>query len=489
MYPSMEKYRELSGKYRRVVIYREIAGDLVTPISLIRNFSDRECLFLLESADLDKSFSRFTFFGFNPSRIISYRGGRVLIKDSSGTSVVDANPVDVLMELLEDESSNREPEFGNFAGGYVGFMGYDMANHMGILRSRVREDEENTTMLFMETDEFYVFDNFMGKTYAAVSMVCAGDPEEEYARAERRTFEMAFEITDVNEANPASSGISEKFQDFEKEHYMEAVGRLKELITSGECIQVVLSNKYEIRGAVNPMNLYRLMRNINPSPYMFYIKNGSEVLCGTSPEVHLRIEGRKATLKPIAGTYRLDGTDPELIKKNLLSDEKERAEHLMLLDLARNDLYTGCRSDSVRVISSFEPEVYSHLVHIVSEVSGELRDGVMPLKLFCNTFPAGTVSGAPKVRAMELIDEHEVSPRGFYSGCAGYFSYSGDVDTCIIIRSAMVKKDSVVFRAGAGIVYDSVPEKEFLEVENKLGAAFDSLRKMSVLEEKNVFAN
>ena len=173
---------------------------------------------------------------------------------------------------------------------------------------------------------------------------------------------------------------------------------------------------------------------------MFYIKCGDEVLCGTSPEIHLKIEDRTATLKPIAGTYRIDGGDDEMPGRKLLADEKERAEHLMLLDLARNDLYTGCATDSVKVVSSFKPEVYSHVIHIVSEVQGRMRDDVSPLRLFCNTFPAGTVSGAPKVRAMELIDQYEKSPRGFYAGCAGYFSYSQDIDTCIIIRSAMSKR-------------------------------------------------
>jgi anthranilate synthase component 1 len=221
---------------------------------------------------------------------------------------------------------------------------------------------------------------------------------------------------------------------------------------------------------------------------MFYFKFGDEVLLGTSPEIHLKITDGTAVLKPIAGTYRLENGNAESAKDRLLNDPKEKAEHLMLLDLARNDIYTGCDFDSVNVVSSFEAEVYSHLVHIVSEVQGKMSKGVSPMKLFCSTFPAGTVSGAPKVRAMELIDQYEKTPRGFYAGCAGYFSYSQDLDTCIIIRSALVTKESTVIRAGAGIVYDSVPEKEYREVENKLGALFDSLKNIRTLEAKNVFA-
>jgi len=269
--------------------------------------------------------------------------------------------------------------------------------------------------------------------------------------------------------------------------YVKNVNKLKQEIINGECIQAVLSNRYEIACSIDPVNLYRTLRNINPSPYMFYIKFGDEILCGTSPEVHLKITDGMATLKPIAGTYRIEKDSIDDVKRRLLGDEKERAEHLMLLDLARNDLYTGCDPESLKVVKSFEPEVYSHLVHIVSEVEGRLRSDVSSFRLFCNTFPAGTVSGAPKVRAMELISLHEKSARGFYAGCAGYFSYNQDIDTCIIIRSAFVKKDMVVLRAGAGIVYDSVPDKEYREVGIKLGALFDALKQIKTLEKRNVF--
>ncbi len=488
LYPTLQEFKSLSKSYKRAVVYREIAGDLVTPISLLHNFSNEENLFLLESANLDKSFSRYTFFGFRPARVITYRNKILTIESQeTGISHLQTNPIDFLINELGSESSGKNPGMGDFCGGYVGYVGYDLVNYMGILREKLREDTDNLILAFFQVDEFYVFDNHMGKTYAACSTPFGDDPEKAYNRAAARTMEMAADIIYSHKKFFQAGDSLELSQEFDKDSFMEAVKNLKNEIIEGECIQTVLSNKYEIKCKINPVNLYRHLRNINPSPYMFYIKVGDEVLCGTSPEVHLKITDRIAMLKPLAGTYRIDGGNIEEVSAKLLADEKERAEHLMLLDLARNDLYSGCKTDTVRVVSSFEAEVYSHLIHIVSEVRGEMRDDISPLRLFCNTFPAGTVSGAPKVRAMELIDQSEKSARGFYAGCAGYFSYSQDIDTCIIIRSAFVKKDRVILRAGAGIVYDSDPEKEYHEVGVKLAALFRAMEQINTLEKKNVF--
>ena len=310
LYPTLQQFIELSQSHRRVMVYREIAGDLITPISLLINFSDEDNLFLLESANLDKSFSRFTFFGIRPRRVIKFKD-RTLTVESRETGIEhpDVNPIDFLAGVLTAEGSNKNPGMGNFCGGYVGFIGYDMANYMGILREKIREDVHNTAMAFFQVDEFYVFDNHMGKMYAACSVPAGGDPETSYSRAAERTLEMAAEVLSSHKKFFLAGGEPEESQEFDKESYMEAVRRLKEDIISGECIQAVLSNKHEIAGAVNPITLYRLLRNINPSPYMFYVKVGDEVLCGTSPEIHLKIEDRVATLKPIAGTYRLDGGD------------------------------------------------------------------------------------------------------------------------------------------------------------------------------------
>lgn len=481
---------ELASVHRRVPVYREIAGDGLTPIGLCMNFSGEEDLFLLESANLDSVFSRFTFFGFRPRQTLTYRDGtlRILTRGEEAVAV-RGNPIEYLIRALADEESAVNEERGYFCGGWVGFIGYDCANHMGILRTPIREDHDLPSMIMFHVDEFYVFDNHRAKLYAAYSAKINGDPTEAYRLACRRTLEMAWEIHRSQKLDFPPTVVKGRSEDFDRESFIKVVRSLKEEIAAGECIQAVISNRYEITGEMNPLSLYRLMRHINPSPYMFYLQSGGNVLCGTSPEIHLKIREGIATLKPIAGTYRLDGGDPEEIASRLLADEKERAEHLMLLDLARNDLYTGCGTESVRVVSSFCTERYSHVVHIVSEVRGRICEGISPLRLFCNTFPAGTVSGAPKVRAMELIDQYERSPRGFYAGCAGYFSYSQDIDTCIVIRSAFAAPDRVILRAGAGIVYDSDPETEYREVGVKLGALFDAMQHINMLEEKNVFVD
>ncbi len=487
--PEYNKFRDLARDHGRVVVYREISGDLVTPVALLNNNAGAGNLFLLESANLDKSFSRYTFFGLNPEEIITFKNGTLTLEKSNGDkNIIDQNPIEYMTQILSKETSHRQEALGNFCGGYVGFMGYDMVNYMGVLRREIKEDAEQTIMAYMKVNEFYVFDNHMGKLFAAVSVETKDDLQKAYDKASARSLEMALEIQNFSNSLDISDESFQQIVDFRQDEYTETVNFLKREIENGEGIQVVLSNRYEVKCKINPVNLYRSIRNINPSPYMFYLKFGDDVLLGTSPEVHLKITDGIAVLKPIAGTYRLENGNVESVKEKLLSDPKEKAEHLMLLDLARNDIYTGCDHNTVKVVSSFQAEVYSHLVHIVSEVQGNLSNGVEPMKLFCSTFPAGTVSGAPKVRAMELIDQYEKTPRGFYAGCAGYFSYSQDLDTCIIIRSALVTKESTVIRAGAGIVYDSVPEKEYREVENKLGALFDSLKNIRTLEAKNVFA-
>ena len=464
IHPNKEQFMKLASKNKRIVVYREIAGDLVTPISLLLTFADRTNLFLLESANLDKSFSRFSFFGFNPGRVITYKSGRLSVTDETGqSSVVDENPVTYMNSLIEHEDSHCLEEFGSFCGGYVGFMGYDMVNYMGILRKNIREDRGSLLMAFFQVNEFYVFDNHRHKVYAACSVTVADDAEKAYVYAGRRTMEMAAELHRTAAPRDRKPVPFDIHEDFSKEEFMSVVSAVKNDITRGECIQTVISNRYETSARHDPVSLYRMMRNINPSPYMFFLKFNDEVLCGTSPETHLKVNSRTAHLKPIAGTYKVDNENLQEKMDQLRKDEKELAEHLMLLDLARNDLYTGCEPESVQVINSFEPEVYSHVIHLVSEVSGTLRSNISPYHLFCNTFPAGTVSGAPKVRAIELIDEYEKTPRGFYAGCAGYFSYNQDIDTCIIIRSALVNGSKTVLRAGAGIVYDSDPEKGILD--------------------------
>jgi anthranilate synthase component 1 len=484
IHPTREAFTELAGSYDRITVYREIVGDTFTPITLLRNFSNDENIFLLESANIDKTFSRFSFFGNNPKRVITFQNGEVCEKKGGKTNKFAMNPMDYMGQQFYAEKGYNDGKFGDFSGGFAGFFAYEAINYMDILRKPLKFSPSSKLLGFMEVDEFYVFDNHFNKLYAAVS-VKTKDGESAYDKAVRRTQKMSAEVHKFNFDNYDSELDCELVLDMEQEEFMAKVQALKEEITNGEAIQIVLSNAYRLKGRVNPLSLYRALRNVNPSPYMFYLKFGKEVLLGASPEIHLKVKGRTATLKPIAGTYPITA-DIEAAKKALLADPKERAEHLMLLDLARNDLYTCCDPESVKVTEQFIPEVYSHVIHIVSEVQGTLESKYSPLHLFMKSFPAGTVSGAPKVRAMELIEQYEASERGFYAGCVGYFGYSGNMDTCITIRSAYVTPKETVLRAGAGIVYDSVPENEFKEVGNKLGALFAAYRNIAHTEGRNV---
>ncbi|MGA1861327.1 anthranilate synthase component I family protein [Deferribacter thermophilus] len=485
---NFNEFEKLSKEFRQIPIIREIVGDIYTPISLLRNFSNEKFLFLLESANIDKSFSRFTYFAKTAKKTLIFKKGKLYLIDKNGKKTeLLVNPIDYLNSEINEFKGAKFESIGDFCGGYVGFFGYEMANYMGILREKLYEGDESQLGLGY-IDEFYVFDNKLGKFYSVCIADTSNSLEDEFRRCVKRTLEMVDELHVVNFDLTKSDSFINIKKDFEKDAFIETVKKVKDEIIRGEAIQVVISNKFEVDGFVNPVSFYRALRNINPSPYMFYFKFDDFIVCGSSPEIHLKIKDNRATLKPIAGTYPVE-EDIEDVKRRLISDEKEISEHLMLLDLARNDLYRGCKSDTVKVKEAFVPEVYSHVVHIVSEVEGVKKDNISNLDLFAMTFPAGTVSGAPKVRAMELISQYERSPRGFYAGCAGYFSFAGDMDTCITIRSAAFKDGKMILRAGAGIVYDSNPEREFYEVENKLGALFKAIEITKNMEERYVFTD
>lgn len=480
IYPTRDEFLELAGKYDRVTVYREIMGDTFTPITLLRNFSNEENVFLLESANLDKTFSRFSFFGNKPKRVITFENGKVTEKKGGKENTFTMNPMDYMAQQFYAEKGYNDGRFGDFSGGFAGYFAYEAVNYMDTLRKPLKVGRKSRLVGFMEVDEFYTFDNHFNKLYAAVS-VKTKDGDAAYDKALKRTQKMSSEVHRFNFDNFDSELNCEVVTDMNREEYMETVRAIQEEIINGEAIQVVPSNAYRLKGKVNPLSLYRALRGVNPSPYMFYLKFGSEVLLGASPEIHLKIRDGVATLKPIAGTYPVT-EDVEASKAALLADPKERSEHLMLLDLARNDLYTCCDPESVNIKAQFVPEVYSHVIHIVSEVEGKIAQGYNPLNLFMKSFPAGTVSGAPKVRAIELIEQYEKSERGFYAGCVGYFGYSGNIDTCITIRSAYVTETETTFRSGGGVVYDSNPASEFEETKSKLGALLAAYSNIAVTE-------
>ena len=461
-----ERFARLWDGYDRVLLFRELMLDLATvPVVLA---GVRGPFFLLESANTKKEFSRYTYLGFPDAMF----------------SLEDEDPFFFVEEMVKG-SAPKVAELGDFSGGAVFLLGYGASNYTGLLRRPVRTGED--LALVMQVNRFVVLDNYTQKIFGCVVKERGLSWQQDYAEAS--------DILDGLEADLRSvlrrglrEGLSSVrhdlkglFWEMEREAFEETVAQVKGMIADGEAIQVVLSQKLEAYGALDPVGFYRYLRKLNPSPYMFFLRGDGVVYCGSSPEVHLKVMGGKALMKPIAGTYPV-GEDLDAIIEALKSDEKERAEHLMLVDLARNDLYTHCTPESVEVPVFMEAEVYSHVVHLVSTVVGRLSEGIHPVELLRVTFPAGTVSGAPKVRAMEIIDELERSPRDFYAGCVGYYSYNGNLDTCITIRSARFAGEVCTLRAGAGIVYDSVPSREFEEVRNKLMALSVALKKLSAME-------
>ena len=485
IYPEKEEFLKLSEKYEKITIYKEIFADTLTPVNLLLLLSYCKNLFLLESTKIDKTFSRFSFLGSNPEKVLIGTRDHVIIQKGEDYKKINKNIIDYINENYQEKSQFINEEFGDFAGGLVGFFGYETVNFMNFLRKKIKISDEIHSIVF-EVNKFFVFDNFKNKLYAAICV----DNNVNYFLALEKLDDFTKKVF-KNKKNSSTSHLPPSTLTIEKEYqdikFLDKINSIKDEIINGEAIQVVLSRKYTVYGKVNPFSFYRALRNINPSPYMFFIKFNDKVLAGSSPETHLKVKNRYALLKPIAGTYPV-GKDLEKIKKALLDDEKEISEHLMLLDLARNDLYQGCDINSVKVTTAFSTEVYSHVIHIVSEVIGRLKNNVTPFQLFLKTFPAGTVSGAPKVRAIELISEYEESTRGFYSGCVGYINYNHSLDTCITIRSAFFEKEKTISRAGAGIVADSSPENELKEIDRKLKAIFSAINFITQMEKNNVFA-
>lgn len=483
-FPDLITFEKLREKYEKVTVYKEIISDMITPVMLLNSFVSEDYMFLLESVNIDKTFSRFSFVGKSPKQIVTGKGNNVEIRKQDISERKNVNVIDYFKENYKKHSHFSNEEFGDFTGGYVGFFGFETVNFMDVLRRNIKTDNEINSAI-MEIDNFYVFDNFKNKLYAAICVDSEDNDNISYNEVMEKLNKMEDDVfAGLNNSNPFDENFEKVnfniTEEYEKEILIEKIKNVKEEIINGEAIQVVISQKFTVNNKINSVAFYRALRSINPSPYMFFLKFKDFFIIGSSPETHLKVKDNFATLKPIAGTYPI-GEDVEKIKKNLLADEKEQAEHLMLLDLARNDLYQGCKVETVEVKKAFTTEVYSHVVHIVSEVIGRLKNDNTSFDLFLKTFPAGTVSGAPKVRAIELIDEYEDSVRGFYAGCVGYFGYNQNLDTCITIRSGYIDNEKAIFRAGAGIVADSVPENEYLEIKRKLQAMFKALEKIKEL--------
>ena len=475
-YPVFDQFKKFAEQGNLIPVYREILADIDTPVSALMKLASKSHVFLLESVEGGEKWGRYTFLGSDPRAIFKVKGEHVVISEN-GTRRShrhEGNPLRYLKDLLNTYHPVPVDGLPRFYGGAVGFLGYDMVRYFEKLPARAQDDLNADDAVFLITDTLIVFDNIR-HTIKVVS--CAAtqstqalkdlydetiDKIESLITILRTPVETKERYRKVENDAPLGSNMSA--EDFEA-----MVQKAKEYIVAGDVIQVVLSQRFHTENGIDPLDLYRALRYVNPSPYLFFLKFEDMFLIGSSPEVMVRLEEGVAELRPIAGTRRRGRNEQEdrHLAHELLDDPKERAEHVMLVDLGRNDLGRIARIGTVQVNQLMVVERYSHVMHLVTNIQAQLAEGKDCFDVLAAAFPAGTLSGAPKVRAMEIIDELEPTRRGTYGGAVGYFSYTGNMDLCITIRTMLVKDGKVFIQVGAGIVADSDPEKEYQETVNK----------------------
>ena len=472
--PAKETFKELARKANLIPVYTELLVDLETPISLFYKAFSGHYGFLLESLEGGEKWARYSFIGLNPFLIFRAKGRRVTLLDRHGETTREANdPLLTLKEVLTRFRAAELPELPRFFGGAVGFLSYDVIRFIERLPDLTPDPMGFSDLHFMFPEILLVYDRLRHVLQVIYNarLEPGIQPEALYERARAELSAMVARIRGplIYPAPEPEGETVELKPEMEKERFTEMVRRAKDYIASGDVIQVVLSQRFSGRSRIPPFALYRALRKINPSPYLFFLRLADETLIGSSPEILVRVEGRRVETRPIAGTRPRGRTETEdaALAEDLLHDPKERAEHLMLVDLGRNDLGRVCTYGSVEVHELMVIERYSHVMHLVSGVRGELAEGRDMFDVFRATFPAGTVSGAPKIRAMEIIEELEPVKRGPYAGAVGYFGFSGNMDLCITIRTLFQKGDRLYLQAGAGIVADSDPEREYEETLNK----------------------
>jgi anthranilate synthase component 1 len=461
--------------FNRVPLVLETFADLDTPLSVYLKLANQPYSYLLESVVGGERFGRYSFIGLASDHRIEVRGNS--FSEYRGNSLLQRtktpDPLAAIQDVQQRFKAARLPGLPRFCGGLVGYFAYDTVRYIETkLAATAKTDALDTPdILLLFSEQLAVVDNLSGKLF----LVVYADPRERdaYARARQRLRELLQALRrPVVIPEQVNSRSAQVCAEFSESAFMQAIERAKRYIYDGDIMQVVLSQRMSHPYHASPLSLYRALRALNPSPYMFYFDLGEFHVVGASPEILVRLEQDTVTLRPIAGT-RPRGKSPaedEKLAQELLADPKERAEHIMLMDLGRNDVGRVAQTGTVRVTENMTIENYSHVMHIVSNVEGKLKDGLNAMDVLKATFPAGTVSGAPKVRAMEIIDELEPTKRGIYAGAVGYLGFNGDMDLAIAIRTAVIKNQTLYVQAGAGIVADSVPANEWQETCNKAKA-------------------
>ncbi len=467
--------------YTRIPVVREVLSDLDTPLSVYLKLADGPHTYLFESVEGGERFGRYSIIGLPARRVYAFAGHTLFVTEH-GELVETREVADPFAEVEALRVAHSVPKLDGlpgFTGGLVGWFGFEC---IGYIEPRLaggdKPDELGTPdILLMLSEELAVFDNLKGRLY----LIVHADPREPqaWARANRRLDELSHRLRHAGAGYPETldpQGLDEAdfVSGFTREGFIAAVEKSKDYIRAGDIFQVVLSQRLSVPFRARPVDVYRALRALNPSPYMYFLDVGGMQVVGSSPEILVRQQGRDITVRPIAGTRPRGRTADEdnKLEAELLADPKERAEHLMLIDLGRNDVGRVAEAGTVQVGEQFVIERYSHVMHIVSEVTGTLKDGMSYADVLRATFPAGTVSGAPKIRALEVIRELEPIKRNVYSGAVGYIGWHGDADTAIAIRTAVIQDGRLHVQAGAGIVYDSDPEKEWEETMSKGRALF-----------------
>ena len=482
-----EQFAQLAAQnYKRVPVVREILADLDTPLSSYLKLASGPYSYLFESVEGGEKWGRYSLIGPPCSTVLKVHGNTLSV-ERNGELLESRNVDDPLAEVEQFYESYQMPDLSEllpglprFTGGLVGYFGYDTVRYVEPkLKGSVPPDElGNPDILLMVSDEVVVFDNLLGKLILVVHQDT--DAAQGWAQAQQRLDELEAKLNqplpDLGAMNLEGGELAETdfISSMGEEGYKNAVRRIKEYTLAGDVMQVVPSQRLSVPFTAEPINLYRALRCLNPSPYMYFMDLGDFHIVGSSPEILARLEDREVTVRPIAGTRRRGRTPEEdlAMEAEMLADPKEIAEHLMLIDLGRNDVGRIAETGKVTVNERMVVERYSHVMHITSSVTGHVRDDVSALDVLRATLPAGTLSGAPKIRAMEIIDELEPVKRGVYGGAVGYLAWNGNMDTAIAIRTGVIKNGHLYVQAGGGIVADSVPELEWKETMNKARALF-----------------
>jgi len=489
--PNASDFLELARQGNLVPVFREILADTETPVSAYLKIARGRHGFLLESMQGGEKWARYSFLGAEPSAVFTSRAGTVQVTEAGRPDRTWAthDPLEALKDLLAAYRAVRVPGLPRFSGGAVGYVAYDAVRFFERLPATLPDDLGIPELYFIIPASLLVFDNIAQSIRVVVNVDLrdpATDPRRAYDAAVARIDELIARLDAPLRFPEAVPGVREDVavrSNLSAAEYGAMVERAKEYIRAGDVIQVVLAQRLETPLSAAPFNIYRALRTVNPSPYMFYLELGEQTLVGASPEVMVRVEDGEVTVRPIAGTSPrgTQETEDRALEQALLADPKEVAEHIMLLDLGRNDVGRVATIGSVEVTERMVIERYSHVMHIVSNVRGQLAPGYDCFDALRATFPAGTLSGAPKIRAMEIIEELEPVRRGVYGGAVGYFAFSGAMDTCIAIRTMLIKNGTVYSQAGAGIVADSDPEREQAECLNKARGMLQALKRAEQL--------